>query len=143
MCFPKNFEEVLRTPVLQNVDRLRYFYLLPGFKILANSLKNTCKGFHFCSNTAGYRIIRAVVCVFGLVTILLLFTINQFCTRNLQSIWFAVYLFLLFSIASAKLNKFNLSSVLLFFMLLSFLSFLSSPLDYCIRILIHSRVLLF
>ena len=59
MCFPKNFEEVLRTPVLQNVDRLRYFYLLPGFKILANSLKNTCKGFHFCSNTAGYRIFRA------------------------------------------------------------------------------------
>ena len=30
-------------------------FLLPGFKILANSLKNTCKGFHFCSHTAGWK----------------------------------------------------------------------------------------
>ena len=49
-------------------------FLLAGFKILADSLKNTCKGFHFCSNTAGYRKIRAVVCVFGLITILLRFS---------------------------------------------------------------------
>ena len=69
-------------------------------------LKNTCKGFHFCSNTAGYRIIRAVVC--GIRTdnnLITFFTINQFCTRKLQSIWYAAYQFLLFSIASVKLNQ--------------------------------------
>ena len=48
-------------------------FLLPGFKILANSLKNTCKWSHFCSKNADYRIIRAVVCVFVLITVLLLF----------------------------------------------------------------------
>ena len=30
-------------------------FLLPGLKVLANSLKNTCKGFHFCSNIAGWK----------------------------------------------------------------------------------------
>ena len=81
MCFPKNFAEVLRTPILQNADRLLFLkhfenenFLLPSIEILAKSLKNTCKGFHFCSNTAGYRKIRAVVCVFGLITILLRFS---------------------------------------------------------------------
>ena len=48
-------------------------FLLPGFKVLAKSLKNTCKWLHCCSNTAGYRITRAIVCVFGLITILLRF----------------------------------------------------------------------
>ena len=30
-------------------------FLLLGFKILANSLKYTCEGFHFYSNTAGWK----------------------------------------------------------------------------------------
>ena len=30
-------------------------FLLPGFKILANSLENTCKGFHFSGSTAGWK----------------------------------------------------------------------------------------
>ena len=81
MCFPKNFVEVLRTPFSQNANMAatsktfeNKHFLLPGFNILANSLKNTCKRFHFCSNTVGYRIIRAVVCVFRLITILLRFS---------------------------------------------------------------------
>ena len=77
MCFPKNFAEVLRAPIfaerrpIATSETFENGNFLPaGFKILANSLKNTCQGFYFCSNTAGYRIIRAVVCVFGLITIL-------------------------------------------------------------------------
>ena len=30
-------------------------FLLPGFKILANSLENTCEGFHFSGSTAGWK----------------------------------------------------------------------------------------
>ena len=30
-------------------------FLLPGFKILANSLENTCKGFYFSGSTAGWK----------------------------------------------------------------------------------------
>ena len=30
-------------------------FLLPGFKILPNSLKNTCKRFHFCSSNEGCK----------------------------------------------------------------------------------------
>ena len=71
------------------------------------------------------------------------FTINQSCTRNLQSIWYAAYLFLLFSITSVKLKQIQFVVCFAFFSLLSFLSFLSSPLDYRILIVIHSCVLLF
>ena len=72
---------------------------------MANSLKNTCKGFHFCSNTAGYRINRAVVCVRTDNNFITFFTVNQFCTINLHSVWYAAYLFLLFSTASVKLKQ--------------------------------------
>ena len=30
-------------------------FLLPGFKILANSLENTCGGFHFSGSAAGWK----------------------------------------------------------------------------------------
>ena len=30
-------------------------FLVPGFKILANSLENTCEGFHFSGSTTGWK----------------------------------------------------------------------------------------
>ena len=30
-------------------------FLLPGFKILANSLENTCERFHFSDSTASWK----------------------------------------------------------------------------------------
>ena len=81
ICFPKNFAEVLRTPILQNANwllllkhsrmRISCFLVLKFWQIL---WKNTCKRFHLCDNTAGYKIIRAVVCVFGLIANLLRFS---------------------------------------------------------------------
>ena len=115
--------------------------LLPGFKILANSLKNTCKGFHFCRNTAGYRIIRAVVCVQTDNNLITIFTTNQFSTRNLQSIKSQLTCFYFSPLL--QLNSNSIYGLSCFFSLLLFLSFLSSPLDYWIVIVIHLCVLLF
>ena len=88
-------------------------------------------------------IIRTVVCVRTDNNLITFFIINQSCTRNLQSILYAAYMFLLFSIASVKLKQIQFVICFAFFSLLSFLSFLSSPLDYRILIVIHSCVLLF
>ena len=137
MWFPNNFAVVSRTPILQNADRLlllKYLRMRVSWFLVLNFWQILWKipaEYQSCS--------LRVRTDNSLITF---FSINQFCTRNLQSIWYeACSLFLPFSIASVKLKQ--ICCLFYFFSLLAFLSFLSSPLDNWILVLIHSCVLLF
>ena len=88
------------------------------------------KGFYFCSNTAGYKIIRAMVCVLTrLITILLRFSRISLHKKFAINMIRSLHVFA-FSIASVKLKQIQFCLLFCFFSHLSFLSFLSSPLDY-------------
>ena len=67
------------------------------------------------------------------------FTINQFCTRNMQSIWYTAYLFLFFSIASVKLKQTQF--VVCFALSVFFRFFLFSAHLCIIESLLYSRML--
>ena len=55
MCFPKNFAEVLRTPILQNVDRLLLLKHLLKMKKAAPDNVTSLENFTVIVNTPGER----------------------------------------------------------------------------------------
>ena len=54
---------------------------------------------------------------------IMFFTINKFCTRNLESVWYGAYLSLIFSIAWVKLKQIQLVVCLAYLVFFRFFLF--------------------